>query len=220
MEVQKCEMDSLDDVTAREWSAAFVQEFQHSFSSDSYSSHQPFTPTSPTSFTNLTMKAPQSDLEIPEEQLKTNKRSYDAATSSKMNILSFGNQNSHQMGNESFYGHIISGSLKVNNESNSLANPNVSQSEFVIFKENCVSKNGQASKRVSNASSRSASDAQEHVIAERKRREKLSQRFIALSAILPDLKKVNFPYKFVRTQLLDYITLVLLNTIYPLSIVI
>lgn len=32
--------------------------------------------------------------------------------------------------------------------------------------------------------------AQDHVMAERKRREKLSQRFIALSAILPGLKKV------------------------------
>lgn len=34
------------------------------------------------------------------------------------------------------------------------------------------------------------SQAQEHIIAERKRREKLSQRFIALSAVIPDLKKV------------------------------
>ncbi|KAK7309124.1 hypothetical protein RJT34_05612 [Clitoria ternatea] len=33
--------------------------------------------------------------------------------------------------------------------------------------------------------------AQEHVIAERKRREKLSQKFIALSAILPGLKKMD-----------------------------
>lgn len=32
--------------------------------------------------------------------------------------------------------------------------------------------------------------AQDHIMAERKRREKLSQRFIALSAILPGLKKV------------------------------
>lgn len=32
--------------------------------------------------------------------------------------------------------------------------------------------------------------AQDHVLAERKRREKLSQRFIALSALLPGLKKV------------------------------
>lgn len=32
--------------------------------------------------------------------------------------------------------------------------------------------------------------AQDHIIAERKRREKLSQRFIALSSIIPGLKKV------------------------------
>ncbi|RZB78311.1 Transcription factor bHLH25 isoform A [Glycine soja] len=39
--------------------------------------------------------------------------------------------------------------------------------------------------------SRNPIQAQEHVIAERKRREKLSQRFIALSAILPGLKKMD-----------------------------
>ncbi|KAL5703961.1 hypothetical protein ACHQM5_022449 [Ranunculus cassubicifolius] len=33
--------------------------------------------------------------------------------------------------------------------------------------------------------------AQDHIIAERKRREKLSQRFIALSALVPDLKKTD-----------------------------
>lgn len=37
---------------------------------------------------------------------------------------------------------------------------------------------------------RSPSLAQDHVIAERKRREKLNQRFIALSALVPGLKKV------------------------------
>lgn len=37
---------------------------------------------------------------------------------------------------------------------------------------------------------RTASNNQEHILAERKRREKLSQRFIALSAIVPGLKKV------------------------------
>ena len=37
---------------------------------------------------------------------------------------------------------------------------------------------------------RNSLQAQDHVMAERKRREKLSQRFIALSAIVPGLKKV------------------------------
>ncbi|CAI8589041.1 unnamed protein product [Vicia faba] len=36
-----------------------------------------------------------------------------------------------------------------------------------------------------------AKHAQDHIIAERKRREKLSQQFIALSALIPDLKKMD-----------------------------
>lgn len=44
--------------------------------------------------------------------------------------------------------------------------------------------------KIAGAISRSPSQAQDHVIAERKRREKLSQRFIALSAVVPGLKKV------------------------------
>ncbi|KAF4402121.1 hypothetical protein G4B88_017633 [Cannabis sativa] len=42
---------------------------------------------------------------------------------------------------------------------------------------------------VSLMATRSPLHAQDHVIAERKRREKLSQRFIALSAVVPGLKK-------------------------------
>ncbi|XP_042468168.1 transcription factor bHLH18-like isoform X1 [Zingiber officinale] len=38
---------------------------------------------------------------------------------------------------------------------------------------------------------RTASHNQEHILAERKRREKLSQRFVALSAIVPGLKKMD-----------------------------
>ncbi|CAN0917632.1 Transcription factor bHLH25 [Linum grandiflorum] len=39
--------------------------------------------------------------------------------------------------------------------------------------------------------SRTPSHAQDHIMAERKRREKLSQRFIALSSIVPGLKKMD-----------------------------
>ncbi|XP_030496350.2 transcription factor bHLH18 [Cannabis sativa] len=44
---------------------------------------------------------------------------------------------------------------------------------------------------VSLMATRSPLHAQDHVIAERKRREKLSQRFIALSAVVPGLKKMD-----------------------------
>ncbi|CAL9116586.1 unnamed protein product [Musa acuminata var. zebrina] len=49
---------------------------------------------------------------------------------------------------------------------------------------------GQGSKRA-NMAARTASHNSEHVVAERKRREKLSQRFIALSAVVPGLKKMD-----------------------------
>ncbi|KAK6156694.1 hypothetical protein DH2020_010942 [Rehmannia glutinosa] len=42
-----------------------------------------------------------------------------------------------------------------------------------------------------NSSSTRLTSSQDHIIAERKRREKLSQRFIALSALVPGLKRVN-----------------------------
>lgn len=38
---------------------------------------------------------------------------------------------------------------------------------------------------------RSQSNAQDHILAERKRREKLTQRFVALSALIPGLKKMD-----------------------------
>ncbi|KAI3704599.1 hypothetical protein L1987_74824 [Smallanthus sonchifolius] len=45
-------------------------------------------------------------------------------------------------------------------------------------------------KRVSNTR-RNHRQAQEHILAERKRREKLTQRFISLSALLPEIKKMD-----------------------------
>nr|GMD08786.1 transcription factor bHLH18-like [Ipomoea batatas] len=58
----------------------------------------------------------------------------------------------------------------------------LSQDPFV--NQNFVFKASQGAKKISNT-------AQDHIIAERKRREKLSQRFIALSALVPGLKKMD-----------------------------
>ncbi|GAA0145410.1 basic helix-loop-helix transcription factor [Lithospermum erythrorhizon] len=48
-----------------------------------------------------------------------------------------------------------------------------------------------ANKRVSNQTASRLPHAQDHILAERRRREKLSQRFIALSALVPGLKKMD-----------------------------
>lgn len=44
--------------------------------------------------------------------------------------------------------------------------------------------------------SRGVSQARDHIIAERRRREKLTQRFIALSTLVPGLKKVKTSYHY------------------------
>ncbi|XP_019445966.1 PREDICTED: transcription factor bHLH18-like isoform X1 [Lupinus angustifolius] len=49
----------------------------------------------------------------------------------------------------------------------------------------------QANKANTATAMRNTTQAQDHVLAERKRREKLSQRFIALSAMVPGLKKMD-----------------------------
>ncbi|KAM7250409.1 hypothetical protein ACFE04_022292 [Oxalis oulophora] len=62
-------------------------------------------------------------------------------------------------------------------------------SSFMNQNNNQYCNQGMKTKRV--ATSRTPLHALDHVIAERKRREKLSQRFIALSAVVPGLKKTD-----------------------------
>lgn len=58
-------------------------------------------------------------------------------------------------------------------------------------KQNHAFKACQGSSNKSSTNTARLSQAQDHIMAERKRREKLSQRFIALSAIIPGLKKMD-----------------------------
>ncbi|GLT46864.1 hypothetical protein SLA2020_205930 [Shorea laevis] len=72
---------------------------------------------------------------------------------------------------------------------NSKSSPAISQQYYGDL-DHAVNYKNESTKRVGSMS-RSPLHAQDHVIAERKRREKLSQRFIALSALLPGLKKAD-----------------------------
>ncbi|XP_022133093.1 transcription factor bHLH19-like [Momordica charantia] len=68
----------------------------------------------------------------------------------------------------------------------------ISESSWKENNRYCWSRNGQGTKRAASGSmNRNPLHAREHVIAERKRREKLSQRFIALSALIPGLNKID-----------------------------
>lgn len=63
------------------------------------------------------------------------------------------------------------------------------------------------------------SHAKDHIMAERKRREKLSQRFIALSAIVPGLKKVlNLYYNsFLPSKFISIFIQITLSALTPLA---
>ncbi|RWR84889.1 transcription factor bHLH18-like protein [Cinnamomum micranthum f. kanehirae] len=148
------------------------------------------------------MEASQQGADRPMKQHRTN--SWNSCTTehvstpdaSPPNLLSFGNQNS-PTNQQQFYSNLIAGAAaKPKDESLSPRTSNIptdiliSQSSF--FKPRLRVQGWSGAKRVNMGTARPPSHTQDHIIAERKRREKLSQRFIALSAIVPGLKKVIF----------------------------
>lgn len=143
-------------------------DFQ-SFYSDSY--YPEITQNSGGSY----IEASQSGVERPAKQLRTN--SWNSCTteltacrhspSSSSQIISFDNSVSSSSAiNQQAYGLKYSMNPK-NEAAGSLRNS-----------------------KLSSVISHGCRQPQDHVIAERKRREKLNQRFIALSALVPGLKKV------------------------------
>ena len=168
-------MNSLDDNSLLPFSAAFGDNMH-----DQYSfSHQNFNFKTSMDSTPATISTVR-----PAKQLKTDHFPNPQSAFSP-NILSFFNSNHAN--------HM--GLMKPKEEamcSKSICNlPSdmvVSQDSF--GNQNYVFKASQGPKRISTNGTR-LSQGQDHIIAERKRREKLSQRFIALSAVVPGLKKVS-----------------------------
>lgn len=70
------------------------------------------------------------------------------------------------------------------------SSPDVLFSQVSFGNQDFAFKACQEGKKISMNNSNKLSQTQDHIMAERKRREKLSQHFIALSALIPGLKKV------------------------------
>lgn len=146
-----------------------------------------------------------SSFERPAKQLKTN--SWNSGTystdeqavprscsSSSSQVLSFANSGSPPTNDsQQFHGQF---DCSMKPEDRTVYNGKMNSQGTVISKDcsydnqRYAPKANQGTKRVHATSNRTPSHAQDHIMAERKRREKLSQRFIALSAIVPGLKKV------------------------------
>ncbi|KAG6471583.1 hypothetical protein ZIOFF_069027 [Zingiber officinale] len=155
----------IDQLTADEIAAAIGQDFRQSISSESYNS--------------FTADQAPISTESPKKALKTTSlSSCTTEQNSSPSILTFGNPES-PCEQKNLYGSLV-GVVKPKKEVVAMVGSKRSYDAMV----------GQASKG-SHVRSRSTYDNKEHIIAERKRREKLSQRFIALSTIVPGLKKMD-----------------------------
>lgn len=152
--------DVIDQLTAQEIAAALGQDLQRSLSSES--AERPKKTLKAGSWSSCTTE--QNSALVP--------------NASSPSILSFGNPDSPSDQNN-IYGGLVR-VVKPKKEMDALVHHG--------SKRNYEATVGQGSKGV-NTGTRSTYH-KEHIIAERKRREKLSQRFIALSAIVPGLKKV------------------------------
>ncbi|XP_045790597.1 transcription factor bHLH19-like [Trifolium pratense] len=75
---------------------------------------------------------------------------------------------------------------------NTTVEPSPNSATFLSIMDNNVSELPKVKQRTKNH--RSSSEIQEHIIAERKRRKIISERFIALAAIIPGLKKTDKVY--------------------------
>lgn len=189
-------MDSFDE----ELAAAFGEDFQNSPSSDPSSST--LTPRSTSTTTLCTTPSieppPPPLLQIESRSNKQHKpnsynnnivSNFDQSSSTPI-ILNFGN-NSSQPEHAQQQGFIVG---RLNNE-DEVVDALISQTAFP--NSNDVPKASPGTKKTSTRT-RPPSQTYDHIIAERKRRELLSQRFVALSAIVPGLKKVS-TYTYVRS---------------------
>ncbi|KAG1366700.1 transcription factor bHLH18 [Cocos nucifera] len=183
------DMDSLDQFTAQQIAMSLGQDFQQSPSSESYTSYPSFQP--PASTTSNTFSCSSMDtkcVERPKKFLKasswnscaTEQNSSLAPDASSPCILSFGKPESPR--NQSDLYETFVGAVKPKEEMEILI-PHGSKRSYGTMVE-------QGPKRM-NMGARPTSNNQDHIIAERKRREKMSQRFIALSALIPGLKKMD-----------------------------
>ncbi|XP_021273896.1 transcription factor bHLH18-like isoform X1 [Herrania umbratica] len=175
-----------------------------SFSSESYSSYQNIDQkiSSHNNMNDSCIGASHQvdDFQRPMKQLKTNSPNScitenippKASSSPSSHIISFDNWNSSPAISQQYYG--LDCAVKPKNEvgydGNCIEFPSNLIPQNAYKDQYCSPKYGQASKRVGSLT-RTPLHAQDHVIAERKRREKLSQRFISLSALIPGLKKTD-----------------------------
>lgn len=123
-----------------------------------------------------------------------------ASSSSSSKIISFENSNASSVTSQQLYNVDAASKVKKPKSETgygeNLDFAAAAASQSVYDNNSFLDHYDNQDKKAAASTTRNPTQAQDHVIAERKRREKLSQRFIALSAIVPGLKKVPFVINF------------------------
>ncbi|KAK4438039.1 Transcription factor [Sesamum alatum] len=187
---QQWSVDPLDELSSVSIASAFGEDFHHS-----YTSQQP--PPALLGFKRAPEPS-QAGENKPSKHIKTTTTTTAAWNSCKPeNMSSSPPPSSVNLVNSGFNNNIstsVVGMVKPKEETWSSSSTITFPSESIVSQasfghQNYVLKPCQGAKRISTATR--LAQAQDHIMAERKRREKLSQRFIALSALVPGLKKMD-----------------------------
>lgn len=176
-----------------ELAAALGDDFQNSLSSESNSSSSTLLNDIPNSSSTTNLLCASSTLEALESPNSKHHKPNSWPTNSNNNNDSTAAAILDQQPSVFSSGCILSFG-----NSGSTENPKIppgalnSEDEEVVAAGMLLSnKSSQGAKKSGSSNPRPASQTYDHIIAERKRREQLSQLFVALSAIVPGLKKVH-----------------------------
>ncbi|KAK4380850.1 Transcription factor [Sesamum angolense] len=187
---QQWSVDPLDELSSVSIASAFGGDFHHSYTSQQAPAAQLGFKRAP--------EPSQAGENKPLKQLKTTTAAWNSCKpenmstspppSSTVNLVNSG------FNNISTITSPVVGMVKPKEETWSSSSTITFPSESIVSQasfgnQNCVLKPCQGAKRISTATR--LAQAQDHILAERKRREKLSQRFIALSTLVPGLKKMD-----------------------------
>ncbi|KNA11139.1 hypothetical protein SOVF_137650 [Spinacia oleracea] len=126
-------------------------------------------------------------VENPKKQLKTNNwNSYQQMNNHVLNSQEYHDSNSTMLSFSNSSNSSTQTSTLITPKQETVVNQAVS-----VAKQSCIIESRPQLAAKKSASIPPQQSSMDHILAERKRREKLSQRFIALSAIIPGLKKMD-----------------------------
>ncbi|KAL2254511.1 UNVERIFIED_CONTAM: Transcription factor bHLH25 [Sesamum indicum] len=199
---QQWSVDPLDELSSVSIASAFGGDFHHSYTSQQ-------APAAQLGFKRAPEPSPAGENK-PLKQLKTTTVAWNNSCKPENISSSPPPSSTVNLGfnNISTITNSVVGMVKPKEETWSSSSTITFPSESIVSQasfgnQNYVLKPCQGAKRISTTTR--LAQAQDHILAERKRREKLSQRFIALSTLVPGLKKVNFTTILVQNLMFYYI---------------